>query len=51
MRLGVVGGERLSFTPALDVAIDDLRTTWRDGLRVALGADDAEQVAETLAAD
>jgi phosphoribosylformylglycinamidine synthase len=50
-RLGVVGGERLSFTPALDVAIADLRVTWRDGLRVALGADDAEQVAETFAAD
>ncbi|HZC04595.1 MAG TPA: phosphoribosylformylglycinamidine synthase subunit PurL [Ktedonobacterales bacterium] len=50
-RLGVVGGERLTFTSALDVVIDDLRVTWRDGLRVALGADDAEQVAETFAAD
>ena len=50
-RLGAVGGERLSFTPALDVAISDLRVTWRDGLRMALGADDAEQVAETFAAD
>jgi phosphoribosylformylglycinamidine synthase len=50
-RLGEVGGERLSFTSALDVAIAELRATWRNGLRVALGADDAEQVAETFAAD
>ncbi|HEX8727987.1 MAG TPA: phosphoribosylformylglycinamidine synthase subunit PurL, partial [Ktedonobacterales bacterium] len=50
-RLGVVGGARLSFTSALDIAIADLRVTWRDGLRLALGADDAEQVAESFAAD
>ncbi len=49
--LGVVGGERLAIGSALDVAIADLRATWRDGLRVALGADDAEQVAEQFAAD
>ena len=50
-RLGVVGGDRLSLGGALDVAIDDLRPSWRDGLRVALGASDAEAVAESFAAD
>jgi phosphoribosylformylglycinamidine synthase len=50
-RLGVVGGESLSLAPALDVAIADLSATWRGGLRAALGANDAEQVAEQFAAD
>ncbi len=50
-RLGVVAGDRLSLGGALDVAIDDLRPAWRDGLRVALGASDAEAVAEQFAAD
>ncbi|HET9109833.1 MAG TPA: phosphoribosylformylglycinamidine synthase subunit PurL, partial [Ktedonobacterales bacterium] len=50
-RLGAVGGDRLSFTAALDVPVADLRVTWRNGLRVALGASDAEQVAEAFAAD
>ncbi len=50
-RLGVVGGDQLTLGGALDVAIDDLRATWRGGLRAALGADDAEQVAEQFAAD
>ncbi|HEX8996454.1 MAG TPA: phosphoribosylformylglycinamidine synthase subunit PurL [Ktedonobacterales bacterium] len=50
-RLGVIGGDTLSLAPELDVAIETLRTTWRNGLRVALGASDAEQVAEQFAAD
>jgi phosphoribosylformylglycinamidine synthase len=50
-RLGVVEGASLSLAPALDVSVDDLRTAWRDGLSVALGANDAEQVAEHLSED
>ena len=50
-RLGVVGGDRLTLGGALDVAISDLSAAWRGGLRAALGASDAEQVAEQFAAD
>ncbi len=49
-RLGVVEGDRLTFASTLDVEVDTLRDTWRNGLHVALG-DDTEQVAEALAAD
>jgi phosphoribosylformylglycinamidine synthase len=50
-RLGLVGGDRLTLGEALDVAIAEMRLAWRDGLRNALGASDAEQVAEQFAAD
>ncbi|HEX9035985.1 MAG TPA: phosphoribosylformylglycinamidine synthase subunit PurL [Ktedonobacterales bacterium] len=47
-RLGLTGGDRLTFAGGLDVLLDDMRAAWRGGLAAALGANDAEQVAETL---
>jgi phosphoribosylformylglycinamidine synthase subunit PurL len=47
-RLGVAGGDRLTFAGGLDADLDDLRAAWRGGLAAALGSNDAEQVAETL---
>jgi phosphoribosylformylglycinamidine synthase subunit PurL len=42
-RLGVVGGERLTFPPLLDCAVDELYTTWRQGFRQAEETPEAEQ--------
>ncbi len=47
-RLGVSGGDRLTFAGGLDAPVDELRAAWRGGLAAALGASDAEQVAEAL---
>ena len=47
-RLGVAEGDRLTFAGGLDVAVDELRAAWSGGLARALGAGDAEQVAEAL---
>ena len=42
-RLGVVGGERLSFPPLLDLAINDMYDTWRQGFRPVGETPEAEQ--------
>ena len=42
-RLGVVTGDRLSFPPLLDCAVDELYTTWRNGFRQAEETPEAEQ--------
>jgi phosphoribosylformylglycinamidine synthase len=42
-RLGVVGGERLSFPPLLDLAIQAMYDTWRQGFRPVGETPEAEQ--------
>ncbi|HET8907644.1 MAG TPA: phosphoribosylformylglycinamidine synthase subunit PurL [Ktedonobacterales bacterium] len=42
-RLGSVGGDRLSFPPLLDVPIEEMFTTWRQGLRPFAETPEAEQ--------
>lgn len=42
-RLGVVSGNRLAVAPLLDVAIDEMRETWRQGFRPVEETPEAEQ--------